>query len=199
MATLFSYVVDHDLGFAPNPHSGYCTLVHCKFGGVSGRRNIVELADVGDWVLGTGGQNKDSAGNGKLIYFMRVDEKLRFKDFLADRRFHGRRDCLDRGTRNKFALISRRYFYFGKNALDISELPDDLATTQLVKSGPGFRRDYPAAKLKRLARWLADNYEVGVHGDPCGQKELHGQRNVKKKTRGNDASGGCDATSRTAR
>jgi hypothetical protein len=44
VATLFSYVVDHDLGFAPNPASGYCTLVHCKFEGKSGRRNIVELA-----------------------------------------------------------------------------------------------------------------------------------------------------------
>lgn len=45
--TLFSYIVDHDLGFAPNPFGGYCTLVRCKFGGKTGRRNVVELADVG--------------------------------------------------------------------------------------------------------------------------------------------------------
>ena len=26
MPKLFSYVVDHDLGFAPNPFGGFCTL-----------------------------------------------------------------------------------------------------------------------------------------------------------------------------
>jgi hypothetical protein len=26
---LFSYVVDHDLGIAPNPVCGLCTLAHC--------------------------------------------------------------------------------------------------------------------------------------------------------------------------
>jgi hypothetical protein len=62
MATLFSYVVDHDLGFAPNPASGYCTLVHCKFGGHRTRRNIVELANEGDWLIGTGGGSKESSG-----------------------------------------------------------------------------------------------------------------------------------------
>lgn len=43
-ASLFSYVVDHDLGFAPNPEGDYCTLVDCKFGGRAGHKNIVELA-----------------------------------------------------------------------------------------------------------------------------------------------------------
>src|ERR1700691_2681729 len=113
MATLFSYVVDHDLGFAPNPSSGHCTLVHCKFGGDSGPRNIVELAEVGDWIVGTGGRSKDSAGHGSLIYLMRVDEKLPFDRFVSDARFRGRRDCKDCGSGNKFALISKRYFYFG--------------------------------------------------------------------------------------
>lgn len=56
--TLFSYVVDHDHGFAPNPYGGYCTLVHCKFGGERGRQNIVEMAKVGDWIVGTGGRSK---------------------------------------------------------------------------------------------------------------------------------------------
>ena len=58
MASLFSYVVDHDLGFAPNPLDGFCTLVHCKFGGAGGPVNIVELAEEQDWVLGSGGQSE---------------------------------------------------------------------------------------------------------------------------------------------
>lgn len=40
MATLFSFVVNHDYGFAPNPFGG-CKLAKCKHG--SKKRNIVEL------------------------------------------------------------------------------------------------------------------------------------------------------------
>ncbi len=169
MATLFSYVVDHDLGFAPNPESGFCTLVHCKFGGKNGRRNIVESAEPGDWIIGTGGCSKDSAGSGTVIYLMRVDEKLPFREFLADRRFRDRLDCDDWGRGNTYALVSRRYFYFGKNALGISELPADLAA-KLVKVGPGFRRDYPAVALQKLVSWFESNYQTGVHGAPCASK-----------------------------
>ena len=43
MAKLFSYVVDHDYGFAPNPFGGFCTLAKCKYG--TTKRNIVELAE----------------------------------------------------------------------------------------------------------------------------------------------------------
>jgi hypothetical protein len=171
MATLFSYVVDHDLGFAPNPSSRYCTLVHCKFGGNSGRRNIVELAEVGDWIVGSGGSSKESAGHGKLIYLMRVDEKLPFERFLADSRFRGRLDCRDFGSGNIFALVSRRYFYFGENALDLMILPNALVAG-LVKRGPGFRRDYPENKLRLMARWFEKTYKLGIHGGPCGAKRV---------------------------
>jgi hypothetical protein len=166
MATLFSYVVDHDLGFAPNPASGYCTLVHCKFRGTARNRNIVELAKPGDWIIGTGGESKYSAGAGTVIYMMRVDEALPFLTFLSDRRFLGRIDCIDQGDGNECALISNRYFYFGRNALRISKLPPDLAT-KLGKKGPGFRRDYPFAKLKRLVSWFENHCKAGISGQPC--------------------------------
>ena len=203
MPTLFSYVVDHDLGFAPNPYSDFCTLVHCKFGGASGRQNIVEMAEVGDWIIGTGGSSKRSSGAGTVLYLMRVDEKLPFRKFLSDKRFRGRADCVELGRRNNFALISQRYFYFGENALRISELPAELARKELVKTGPGFRRDYPTAALKLLVRWFGKHFEIGMHGEPCAirttQGKSRGQRNAKKKITGNDRSGGCDATSFSAR
>jgi hypothetical protein len=59
---------------------------------------------------------------------MRVDEKPTFVGFLADRRFRGRSDWIDFGNGNRFALVSKLYFYFGKNALDISSLPEELTT-----------------------------------------------------------------------
>lgn len=168
MASLFSYVVDHDLGFAPNPYGGFCTLVHCKFGGTDGPANIVELAQKPDWVLGSGGQSKKSAGNGRIIYLMRVDEKLAFRKYLRDPRFKGRSDCVDHGDGNLFALVSWTYYYFGSNALYISELPSSLAVPRLFKKGPGFRRDLPERKIEQITAWFARTFEVGMHGDPCG-------------------------------
>ena len=57
MTKLYSYVVDHDYGHNPNPYGGICTLVHCKCGGEIHKRNIVEMAEVGDWILGSGGMS----------------------------------------------------------------------------------------------------------------------------------------------
>jgi hypothetical protein len=79
MPKLYSYVVDHDHGFAPNPFGGFCTLVKCKYG--SKKCNIVEMAEEEDWIAGTGGVKAESAGHGKLIYAMRVDEKIPLADY----------------------------------------------------------------------------------------------------------------------
>ena len=54
--------------------NGVCTLAHCKFG-KKGKKNVVELGQKGDWVVGTGGNGKRSAGDRKLIYAMSVGEK----------------------------------------------------------------------------------------------------------------------------
>lgn len=82
----FSYVVEHDTGEAPNPYFGCCTLCLCKFRKSAKKpRNIVELANEGDWIIGTGGANpKRSAGNGKLVYAMHVDRKITLGEYYAN-------------------------------------------------------------------------------------------------------------------
>ena len=167
MVALYSYVVDHDHGFAPHPSGRYCTLVHCKFGGERGKRNIVEIANVGDWILGTGGQSRLSAGNGRIIYLMRVDEKLCFKNYLTDRRFLGRADCLDRGTGNKYALVSESFWYFGRSAIPVSRVPQFRCSHPLEKKGPGFRSDFSEASVERLTSWFQKTYETGIYDEPC--------------------------------
>ena len=86
MPKLYSYVVDHDHGFAPCPFGGFCTLAKCKYG--TKKRNIVEMADEGDWIAGTGGVKAESAGHGKLIYAMRVDEKIPLADYCRGNKGH---------------------------------------------------------------------------------------------------------------
>src|SRR3990170_4893887 len=86
---LFSYVVEHDRGHAPNPYFGVCTLCRCKFRESSDKpRNLVETAEPGDWVIVTGGANlKRSAGHGTLIYAMRVDRRLTRQQYFLNSRF----------------------------------------------------------------------------------------------------------------
>lgn len=78
---LFSYVVRYDFGFAPNPFHGTCTLATCK-------QQIRGAARVGDWVMGTGSQQKNLAG--RLVYTMQVEEILTFDQYWADARFRGK-------------------------------------------------------------------------------------------------------------
>lgn len=103
---LFSYVVQHDYGYSPNPYFNFCTLCRCKYRKRGGRFNVVELAkrakEMGElvWVIGTGGADLDiSAGNGKLVYAMRVDEVLTRGEYYKDSRFRKKMPPLQRFLR----------------------------------------------------------------------------------------------------
>jgi Nucleotide modification associated domain 2 len=75
---VYSYVIDHDLGFAPNPFHGICTLAACK-------PKIRQYAEVGDYIVGTG--SRPNGGLGRLIYWMRIDEIIDFDRYWSDPRF----------------------------------------------------------------------------------------------------------------
>ena len=75
---LFSYVVRYDIGFAPNPFFGCCSLACCK-------PDIREIANLGDMIVGT-----SSAAGGrepKFVYAMRITEVLGFQSYWSDPRF----------------------------------------------------------------------------------------------------------------
>ena len=75
---ILAYIVDHDLGFAPNPFYGACTLATCK-------PQIREAAGPGDWIVGIG--SKALKCRGRLIFAMCVSEKLTFDQYWIDRRY----------------------------------------------------------------------------------------------------------------
>lgn len=82
---LYSYVVAYDVGFAPNPFYGYCTLATCK-------QEIRSKAQVGDWIVGTGSR---SAGlEDRLVYAMHVEEILGYDAYWNDARFARKRPNL---------------------------------------------------------------------------------------------------------
>jgi hypothetical protein len=78
MAAVYMYVVDRDVGFAPNPFHGYCTLATCKPG-------IRSTAQIGDWIVGMGGKNLDAAG--RCVFAMKVTDKIDFQEYWTNRRY----------------------------------------------------------------------------------------------------------------
>jgi hypothetical protein len=174
---LYSYVVQHDTGRAPNPYFGVCTLCRCKYRKSSAKpKNIVELANEGDWIVGTGGADtRKSAGHGKIVYAMRVDKKLPREKYYADPRFakkrvekspqgDNERPTDDFQKREQYALISWHFYYFGARAIDIPK----GAFRKLEKRGPGFRRDFTRAYIHRFVEWLEKQEQKrGRYGEPC--------------------------------
>lgn len=93
---IYSYVIEHDLGFAPNPFHGACTLACCK-------PIIRKFAKLGDYILGTGAARPNLTGY--LTYWMRVDEILTLDAYWVDRRFR----------RKKPAVTATTYLRYGDN------------------------------------------------------------------------------------
>ena len=82
-ARLFVYPITRDLGFAPNPFHGVCSLATCK-------PKMRKSAVVGDWVLGIAGANYRDL-RGKCIFLMQVTEKMGFDEYWNDTRFQRKR------------------------------------------------------------------------------------------------------------
>ena len=79
---LCSYKLVVDTGFAPNPFGYSLTLAACK-------PDIRNGARVGDWVAGFTSKRLagHAVGSERLVYLMRVAEKLLFRDYFRDVRF----------------------------------------------------------------------------------------------------------------
>lgn len=84
-------MVARDFGFAPNPFFGVCTLATCK-------PLIRRVANVGDWVLGTGSRKYGLEGH--LVFAMKVAEAVSFDEYWRDSRFQCKKPNL-RGSRKQ--------------------------------------------------------------------------------------------------
>lgn len=80
----FVYIVARDYGFAPNPFGKYCTLGTCK-------PKIRKSAQIGDIIIGL---SSKSTGY-KLIYAMKVSEKITFNNYWSDARFQYKKPVMN--------------------------------------------------------------------------------------------------------
>jgi hypothetical protein len=178
---LFSYVVDSDTGFAPNPKTSFCTLACCK-------PVIRQSAEPGDWILGT---LPVRYGADRVCFLMRVDEALTFDQYFNDSRFRLKKPTSDHDgdniyrlrngqyvevsnrhhhtatqrahdTRVNRVLIGSLFWYFGEKA---PKLPRSLVKV-VVKSGPGHKCNIPNADMREVVSWASSHFRIGVHGTP---------------------------------
>ncbi len=91
---IYSYVVHHDYGLAPNPFGLYCTLTVCK---TKIRRS--NNLKIGDWIIGTGSKNIEDVTGFKclnhLVYAMKISEKILIEDYWNDERFQYKKPIIN--------------------------------------------------------------------------------------------------------
>lgn len=148
----------HDTGFAPNVEYNICTLSGCKNSKTGKRKNVEESAVKGSWVIGIGG-NKTGNPN-KLIYAMEVEKNLPYPQF---RKEYPNKKYLKRKDAGKRVLVSTKFYYFGKNALN---LPRGLK--HIIINGRGCKcvTDNDVARLKMFIE-KSGYRNYGVFGEPC--------------------------------
>jgi hypothetical protein len=91
---LYSYIVARDFGFAPNPFNGVCTLATCK-------PKIRKAADVDDWIIGTGPKKNYNIPR-RLIYAMRVTDKMTFNEYWESPLFRLRKPKMNGSIKQAF-------------------------------------------------------------------------------------------------
>jgi Nucleotide modification associated domain 2 len=206
--TVYSYVVEHDLGFAPNPFHGVCTLACCK-------PKIRKTAMVGDYILGTGATRPDLLGC--LTYWMHVDEILSFDTYWNDRRFRRKKPIMQGSTHLRYG--DNIYHHNGEatyrqedsfhsledGSLSLGDLQRDTGWTDkilighnfaywgrngiplpenlkcFVKKGPGHKQTFSEEQIARFMAWLSQHPERGYIGEPAHWQFLGSLKPKKKK------------------
>lgn len=207
--TVYTYVIEHDLGFAPNPFHGICTLACCK-------PKIRKRAEVGDYILGTGATRPNLLGH--LIYWMRVDEILNFDDYWKDWRFRWKKPVMQGSTHQRYG--DNIYHHVGKEnayrqedsfhsledgTLSLGDLQRDTGSTDkilighdfaywgvkgiklpdhlkcFVKKGPGHKYKFKDEQVAHFMEWLADHPERGYIGEPAHWQFIGKLKPKKKK------------------
>ena len=192
MTNLYSYVLKHDTGFAPNPYYDYCTLACCK-------APIRKHAKIGDWIIGTGSDAKGRRRGDYISYAMRVTEILTFDEYWNDERFLAKRPNLD-GTLKESCGDNIYHFDFANDCwcqipayhCDSSEMEYDTSVDRvfisddfvywggsgpllpefsghnLVKRGPNYKVKFPNEVITEFVEWIRGFQSEGETG-ACGK------------------------------
>jgi len=185
MSDLYTYVLKHDAGLAPNPFFGICTLAVCTPNHQGSR------AKRADWIAGV----SDKSRGHKLIYVMELDDRIHMSDYFRDRQFAEKRpvmngtarqrcgdnfysqdgssrwiqhpnryhmgpECLAQDTRNPWVFVGKKFWYLGRKAID---LPTEFLP---MFGGRGARVNHPAEQVAAFQAWVDASLRRGMNALP---------------------------------
>lgn len=193
MKRVYSYVVEHDVGFAPNPFWGVCSLANCK-------PKIRKYASVGDLVVGTG--SADLKAPDRLVYWMRISEIISFDSYWSDPRFVRKRPNMHGSMMHRHgdniystavdgAFLQIDSFHSEDDgSLSVGNRNRDTGTTEkvllgtefayfgksaptipenvrfLIKKGPGHKCRFSEAQREAIEAWLKTLLDRGYIDEP---------------------------------
>jgi len=206
--TIFTYTIEHDLGFAPNPFHRVCTLACCK-------PAIRKAAKEGDYIIGMGAVKPNLRGH--ISYWMRVNEILSFDQYWKDHRFRRKKPVMSGTTFLRYGdniyhrdggeeFIQENSFHsLEDGAPSLGDLKRDTARTEKVLighefaywgksglklpeemrcfaiSGPGHWSNFSADQVGLFFEWLAAHPERGFIDEPAHWQFLNKKRKPAKK------------------
>ena len=208
--TIYSYVIEHDLGFAPNPFHGVCTLACCK-------PKIRKNAAKGDYIIGTG--SVQVGLRGQLCYWMRVDDILTFDEYWNDTKFRRKRpyhhashylwfgdNIYHRDQATKRYIQENSYHSEYDGSVSVANLERDTGTTDrvllsrtfcywgrngklipaefsdFVHDRPAHRCRFSNERQQAFLSWLLKDPSRGLRGEPAGWQHL-GRQGPRLKAR----------------
>jgi hypothetical protein len=191
MRTLCTYILTNDTGLAPNPFWGWCTLAVCTPNRQGAR---LEAGDwiAGFSTKNRGNRLVYVMEIASRIHMQAYFDDPRFapkkpdirgtwKDRCGDNfysqdsegfwkqhrnRFHLGSDYLIKDTRRPFVFVSRKYWYFGSNAVAV---PDEFVS---LIGQRGIRVRHPEGLTLKFVEWLESGFEPGVRGLPNDNPDL---------------------------
>ena len=206
---IFIYKLVAENGGAPCVHKGMMSLCLCK-------PHIRQTAEKNDWIIGMGGRDKRLPElNDRLIYIMRVTDKIQGKDYYAPKsKYWSRPDCVykyddgkyswkkgskyhskshlknDLGEQDKYeralCLVGNHFVYFGNGEKKNPSI--DLIKDIYNGLPRDYRKNHQVEIYNRLDKYIENifnDFGKGTHGEPTHKLEV-GKCGECHKTEGED-------------
>lgn len=190
MNKICSYIVKYDVGLAPNPFWGYCTLAVCT----PNHQGAKLLKD--DWIIGI---SPKEDGN-RLVYLMQLTEQpMHFNQYYSDKRFQNKKpnkrgnykeivgdnfyflgenkiwkqhstllhndiESFNQDTEYPYVFISKNFSYLGNK-----RIPLNKDYEKFIYARQGIKYFYDIELIGQLSEEIKNNYGTGLIGRPLNQ------------------------------
>lgn len=203
----FSYKLDHDYGLAPNPFGEYCTLAVCKPSirnnktlevgdwiiGTGSKKlrklhhlifamKLEEKISFDQYWVDERFQYKKPIPNGSLVqmygdnFYHSDPDTGKWKQETSAHSVIDKQAHMENDLSGLNVLVSKKFYYFGnKSPLIPREFWDICNEGRNIKS-----KSINPNIANSFIKWLEENFNVGIKGDPINWSEYDAEHNQTK-------------------